>query len=102
MSEYLAESFVPRARATGGPPGLDDLARVAEQLAREGTRIRLKRSIVVPDEETCFYLFEATSEDAVREAATRSGLRFERVVEAISGRPEERTRSTERRKEEGI
>ena len=47
-------------------------------------RVRLKRSIVVPEEETCFYLFEAQSADVVQEALARSGLRSERVVVAHS------------------
>jgi hypothetical protein len=89
MPEYLAESYVPQAQAQAGAPGLDDLARVADQLAREGTQVVLKRSILVPQEETCFYLFEAPCEEAVRDAAARSGLRFERVVEAQSDWPEE-------------
>jgi hypothetical protein len=89
MSEFLAESFVPRAQATAAAPGLEDLSRAAAQLTHEGTKVRLKRSIVVPEEETCFYLFEAVSEDAVREAAARSGLRFERIGKAVSGWPDE-------------
>jgi hypothetical protein len=53
-------------------------------LAGEGTPIRYLRSIFVPDDETCFYLYEAASRDAVREAARRAQLPSDRVFEAIS------------------
>jgi hypothetical protein len=42
------------------------------------------RSILVPEDETCFYLFQAQTGDAVRAAAARVGLQFERVVEAVA------------------
>ena len=54
----------------------------AEQLAREGTPIRLLRSILVPEDEVCFYLYEAGSAEAVHEAVRRASLPFGRVTEA--------------------
>jgi hypothetical protein len=53
-------------------------------MTREGTDVRFLRSIFVPEDETCFYLFEATSADTVREAAARAGLAFGRVAEAVA------------------
>jgi hypothetical protein len=67
-------------------PRCEEISAAAEQLTREGTRVRLVRSILVPEDETCFYLFRAQSGDAVRAAAARAGLRFERVVEAVGER----------------
>jgi hypothetical protein len=45
--------------------------------------------VFVPEDETCFYLYEAGSEEVVREAASRADLRIERIVEAITPRREE-------------
>ena len=83
MSEFLVEVYVTReiARAATGSA---EVAAAAEQLTREGRRVRLVHSIVVPEDETCFYLFEAQTGDAVREAATRAGLRFDRVRKAVT------------------
>ena len=64
------------------------LSRVAERLTQEGHEVHLIRSIHVPEEETCFYLFRAGSSDVVREVASRSGLRYERVHEAVSTWPD--------------
>jgi ubiquinone/menaquinone biosynthesis C-methylase UbiE len=42
------------------------------------------RSIFVPQDETCFLLFEAPSADAVEEAVRRAGLRHEHISAAAS------------------
>ena len=84
MSEFLVEVYVTRATASSTVPGSEDVMVAAEKLSAEGTHVRLLRSILVPEDETCFYLFQAQTSDAVREAATRAGLRFERVVEAVA------------------
>jgi hypothetical protein len=42
------------------------------------------RAVLALQEKTRFYLFEALDADDVREAATRAGLRPERVVEVRS------------------
>jgi hypothetical protein len=55
----------------------------AEAASREGSTIRYVRSIFVPKDETCFYLFEGPSADAVREIGERAGLAPLRVVEAF-------------------
>jgi hypothetical protein len=82
--EFLVEGYVSRATAGAAQPTSSELSRAAEQLTREGRSVRLIRSIFVPADETYYHLFEAQSEDAVRDTASRSGLHFERVVEASS------------------
>ena len=62
-----------------------DVSAAAEQLTNEGTPVRLVRSILVPEDETCFYLFQSETGDvAVREVAARAGLQIDRVVKAES------------------
>jgi hypothetical protein len=39
--------------------------------------------IFVPDDETCFHLFEAASAETVRVAGRFAGLTFDRVTEAV-------------------
>ena len=56
----------------------------AERLTGEGTPVRYLSSIFVPEDETCFYLYQAASADGVREAARRAALPFDRVIEAIA------------------
>ena len=83
MPEFLVELHRPEH-------GWDELQALgaqaraaAEQVNSKETPIRFLRSIFVPDNETCFYLFEAGSIDVVREAAQRAGLELEHVAEAV-------------------
>jgi hypothetical protein len=87
VAEFLVEMYVSRTIPPSGVPRSESVSRVAEQMTREGRQVRLLSSIVVPVEETCFYVFEAQTAEVVREAATRAGLRFERVVEATQSIP---------------
>ena len=83
MREYLVELYVPRdARATV-TNGVIRARDAAEQLTREGTPVRYLRSLFVPEDETCFHLYDADSADAVRDTLHRAQLDFEHVAEAI-------------------
>ena len=64
-------------------PSLDALISATELVTQEGYRVQLLRLIHVPEDETCFYLFEAESEQRVVDVAQRAGLRLDRVVEAV-------------------
>jgi hypothetical protein len=87
VPEFLVEVYVSPATGSFPVPQYVDISAAAEELTREGTHVRLVRSILVPEDETCFYLFQAQTGDAVREVAVRAGLRFERVVEAVATKP---------------
>jgi hypothetical protein len=84
MAEFLVECYVSRAGQAAGADRSEGARRATEELTREGTEVRFLRSIFVPEDETCFYLFESTSADIVREAAARAGLAFGRVAEAVA------------------
>ena len=77
---YTVELRLPRT-------GWEDLQEAAararqatEQMRLEGEHVRFLRSIFVPDDETCFLLIEASSADAVRDAAELASLPYERVT----------------------
>ena len=84
MPEFLLESFVPNKDGLVADARTEPVARAAEQMRREGTRVRYLRSILLPRDEMCLYFFEAASAEDVAEAARRAGLPFERVTAAIS------------------
>ena len=81
MTEYLVELYLPAADRV--PAAAARARAAAEQLAGEGRPIRYLRSIFIPSDQTCFLVFEAPSEDAVREAGNRAAVTFTRVVEAM-------------------
>jgi hypothetical protein len=63
-------------------PQLTACAREAsEQMWHEGIPVRFVRLVFVPEDEACFYLYEAPSAEVVREAARRAALPFARFTE---------------------
>lgn len=82
MAEFLVETYVARGDTTGLQKRATQARVAAEELRREGEPVRYVRSIFVPEDETCFYLFEAPSVDAVRETARRASLQVDRITEA--------------------
>jgi hypothetical protein len=76
VPSYLVETNSPLSRA----------AEVEAALARlAGSRLAVRhlRATFVPEDETCFHLLEGSSREAVREALTRAGIAYERIVEAV-------------------
>ena len=84
MPEFLVELYASRDSAAAVEQGAEEARQAAVELNQQGTRVRFLRSLFVPEDETCFYLFEADSAESVRAAAQRAGLRFDRVAEAVS------------------
>ncbi len=77
---YLAEVRQPEL-GWAELEGLATRARAsAAALRQEGTPVRFVRSIFVPEDDTCFFLFEAPSEEAVTEAGRRAALGIEVVT----------------------
>ena len=83
MPSYLVEAYVPRSRAAEARAAGRRARAVAEELSRDGTRVRYVRTTFLPDDETCFHLFEAASAELVEEVSLRAGLGRARVVLAI-------------------
>jgi hypothetical protein len=52
--------------------------------------VGFERSIHVPEDELCFFVFEAPSGSVAALVAERAGLDAIRVVEAVSGRSKAR------------
>lgn len=85
MPEFLVELYVSRADAGAVERRAERSRDAAARLSGEGIPVRYLSSIFVPEDETCFLLYEAASADAVRETARSAGLQFERVAEAVTG-----------------
>jgi hypothetical protein len=86
MPEFLAETYAPRGAPGTAAPTAAGLAR-AGQASQDGAPVRFLGAILVPEEETCFWLYQAPSAAAVRAAMTRAGLRPERITPAVPVRP---------------
>lgn len=83
MPRYLVEAYVPRSRAEDASAVGRDARTAAKELAREGTPVRYVRTTYLPEDETCFHVFEAPSEAAVSEVCRRAGINSGRIVQAL-------------------
>ena len=81
MPTFLVETFLARGAADERARRDRQASEAAEALTREGTRVHFGGSIHVPDDEVCFYTFEAPSGHDAALVAERSGLSGFRVVE---------------------
>jgi hypothetical protein len=70
MPEFLAETYAPRGAPGAAAPRAADIALGAGQASPPGAPVRFLGAILVPDEETCFWLYQAPSADAVHAAMT--------------------------------
>lgn len=86
---YVAELYLPRR----GDRALAELTRRAraavDEMAREGTLISFRGAVLLPDDETCFCLYEASSAEEVVEVSRRADIPVDRVTraETESGAP---------------
>jgi 2-succinyl-5-enolpyruvyl-6-hydroxy-3-cyclohexene-1-carboxylate synthase len=75
------------ALAAAAPHPLEPLTEA--ELTRASARVRFERSIHVPEDEICFFVFDAPSGRDAALAAQQAELDPIRVVEALSSRKEE-------------
>ena len=88
MPRYLVETFLARARF-GERAARERRARAAAQeLTRAGVHVRFGGSILVPEDEICFVVFDTDSSRNAALAATRAELDPFRIVEAVTSRKE--------------
>ena len=92
MPSYLVETYLPRGRAGERTARTRRARTAAQQLTREGTRVRFERSIHVPEDEMCFFVFDAPSSIDAAIAAQRARLDPYRVVEAVPSETSEETK----------
>jgi hypothetical protein len=86
MAEFIVELYIARATGDAAETCAEHARAAADAVSRSGTPVRCVSSIFVPEDETCFLLYEADTVDAVRTAAEHAGLAFERVALAHASR----------------
>jgi hypothetical protein len=87
MTEFLAELYLSRSDAAALGRSMRRARQAAEEQTRQGMPVRYLRSMYLPDDETCFVLYEAESPEAARRVAALAAIGFERVSEVIGDTP---------------
>jgi hypothetical protein len=89
VPSYLIETYLARGEAEERAARERRASSAAEELTQEKARVRFDRSIHVPEDEICFFVFDAPSGRDAALVAQRAGLDPIRVVEAISSGTEQ-------------
>lgn len=90
MPRYLVETYLARSQAGERDARHERASCAAKDLTREGTPVLLQHSIYVPEDEICFFVFDAPVAHEAALATQRAGLDPLRVVEADSSGKEQR------------
>jgi hypothetical protein len=89
VPSYLVETFLPRGASNDWESRARRARSAASELRRQGIGVRFDRTVHVPEDEMCFFIFEAASGREVSLAAERAGLDPLRVVEVTSSGEEQ-------------
>ena len=89
MPSYLVETYLARGQVRERAAQELRARSAAEELSEGRVRVRFDRSIYVPEDEICFFVFDAPSGRDAALAAERAALDPIRVVKAISSGKEE-------------
>jgi hypothetical protein len=83
VKQFLVEVFVPRSQAGELAAAKAQVRAATTRVSRGDRDIRYVRAIYVPEDETCFYVFDASSADLVAQVSGLAGLRDGRIVETL-------------------
>jgi hypothetical protein len=87
VPRYLLELYMPSGQALE-----EETARARLVGDRQGGgegAVRYVRTMFVAEDETCFHVFEASSREALLEAARRSGFADARIAETVESETRE-------------
>ena len=94
LARYLVELRPPQN-------GFEDIqllgarSRAASEiLSNNGTRVRLLRSVFIPEDGTCFLIFEGSSREAVLHACRRAAIDLEQITGSIGLTPTQEEESS--------
>jgi hypothetical protein len=82
VTEFLVELYVSATEMEGLTHRLSCARTAAELQSAQGVPVRYVRSILVPEEETCFVFYDAPSREAAGETARLAKLAFVCVAAA--------------------
>ena len=90
---FLVEHYRPGLTADELGAWAARVRDTVREMEREGKLVRYLRATIVPTDESLLCVFEAASEQLVRDAYARAGIPFERITAVIpdgswSERPE--------------
>jgi hypothetical protein len=89
VTQFLVEVFTPRANSGKLATAERRAMQAASQLSGADGEVHFVRATYIPEDEICFFVFDAPSGRDAALVAQRAGLEAIRVVEAVSSEEEE-------------
>jgi acid phosphatase class B len=89
VKQFFAEVFTARATAEKLATSERRATSAARRLSSADREVQFVRATYIPEDEICFFVFDASSGHDAALAARRAGLEPIRVVEAVSSAKEE-------------
>jgi uncharacterized protein DUF4242 len=96
LDRYLVELHRPAGGWHDLPEVTARARAAAQELRSEGAPVRFLRSVYVPEDETCFFVFEGPSAEAVGEAGRRAAIEIGCITEALTVGADRATERKER------
>jgi hypothetical protein len=90
VKQFFVEVFTPRASAGEIATAERRAKLAARRLSGADVAVRYVRATYIPEDEICFFVFDARSGRDAALVAQRAGLDPTRVVEAVPSRQEEK------------
>jgi uncharacterized protein DUF4242 len=90
-AHYLLESYLPKHALPEREQIIARVRRAARAVSLQGTPVSYLRSIVIPDDESCFHLFDGPSAEAIAEVSRLAALEYDRIVEVLEWRQADET-----------
>jgi hypothetical protein len=90
VTQFLVEVFTPRANAGKLATAERRAVQAAGHLSGPDGEVHFVRATYIPEDEICFFVFDAPSGREAALATRRAGLEPIRVVEAVSSGQEEK------------
>ena len=84
VKKFMVERYLPGMTARKVDEASARLAATADALAAEGIEVLYAGSTYLPEEQSCFCRFEASSQEAVERVCNRAQLPFARIHEVRS------------------
>jgi Nickel responsive protein SCO4226-like len=79
VKKFMVERYLPGMTAREVDEASARLAATAEALAAEGIGLRYGGSTYLPEEQSCFCRFEASSREVVEDVCNRTRVPFARI-----------------------
>lgn len=84
MRDYVVEQYAAHLSEEDFADLTASLRRATGVLASGGAEVAYVGGLFMPEDEVCFHVFRGASARVVRDASTKAGLAFQRVLEAFS------------------